>query len=228
MAKLILSNGETIVDQCWLDDARVTIGRATGNRISVNDPSVGETHASISSVGHDYILEDLRGMTLSVNGTAMRRRILQHNDVIDLGAFSLRFVDSKSSSEIDLERTMLIPGLKFNPDRRPQDMEVTQDLHVPSSRAASARFPSGHVRFQNGERAGRKQALDRVVATFGVPSRGVVVVTRRPKGYYATHVEGDSLPRVNGESIGKEPRHLHNGDRIEIAGVELEFTLDGS
>jgi len=52
------------------------------------------------------------------------------------------------------------------------------------------------------------------------------VVTRRPKGYYATHVEGDSLPRVNGESIGKEPRHLHNGDRIEIAGVELEFTLD--
>jgi len=226
MAKLILSNGETIVDQCWLDDGRITIGRAKGNRISVNDPAVGETHASISSVGHDYILEDLRGMTLSVNGTAMQRRILQHNDVVELGTFSLRFVDSKSSSDIDLERTMLIPGLKFNPDRRPQDLEVTQDLHVPSSRAASTRFPSGHVRYINGERAGRKKVLDRVVATFGEPSRGVVVVTRRPKGYYATHVEGESFPRVNGESIGKEPRHLHNGDRLEIAGIELEFLLD--
>jgi Inner membrane component of T3SS, cytoplasmic domain len=226
MAKLILSNGEAIVDQCWLDDARVTIGQGKGNRIAVNDPSVGQTHAAISAVGHDYILEDLRGMELTVNGTAMRRRILQHNDVVALGAFSLRFVDSKSSSEIDLERTMLLPGLKFNPDRRPQELEATQDLHVPSSRAASARFPSGQVRFLNGEHAGKTKVLDRVVATFGEPSRGVVVVTRRPKGYYATHVQGDSLPRVNGESIGKEPRHLHNGDRLEIAGVELEFMLD--
>ena len=75
--------------------------------------------------------------------------------------------------------------------------------------------------------ARQTQALDRVVATFGEPSRGLVVLTRRPKGFYATHVEGDSMPRVNGESIGKEPRHLHNGDRVEIAGLELEFLMDG-
>ena len=224
MAKLILSSGETIVDQCWLDDARVTIGRAKGNRIAVDDPSVAEAHASISHVGRDYILEDLRGMALSVNGSPMRRRILQHNDVIELGTFHLRFVDSKSSSDIDLERTMLIPGLKFNPDRRPQDLEVTQDLHVPSTRGANAHFPSGSVRMVNG---GHTHALDRVVATFGEPGRGVVVFTRRPKGYYATYVEGESYPRVNGESIGKEPRHLHNGDRVEIAGLELEFLMDG-
>ena len=228
MAKLILSNGETIVDQCWLDDARVTIGHAKGNRIVVDDPGVAETHASIAHVGHDYILEDLRGLALTVNGTAMRRRILQHNDVIELGTFHLRFVDSKSSSDIDLERTMLIPGLKFNPDRRPQDLEVTQDLNVPSARAASAHFPSGHVRFQNGARAGQKQVLDRVIATFGEAGRGVVVLTRRPKGYYATYVEGESYPRVNGESIGKEPRHLHHGDRVDIAGIEFEFALENS
>jgi len=223
MAKLILSNGDTIVDQCWLDDARVTIGRAKGNRIAVNDPSVAETHASISHVGRDYILEDLRGLGLNVNGAPMRRRILQHNDVIELGTFNLRFVDSKSSSEIDLERTMLIPGLKFNPDRRPEELEVTQDLHVPSTRGSNAHFPTGRLRMVNG---GHVQVLDRVVATFGEPGRGVVVLTRRPKGYYATYVEGEAFPRVNGESIGKEPRHLHNGDRVEIAGLELEFLLD--
>ena len=223
MAKLILSHGDTIVDQCWLDDARVTIGRAKGNRVAVNDPSVAETHASISHVGRDYILEDLRGLALNVNGAPMRRRILQHNDVIELGTFQLRFIDSKSSSDIDLERTMLIPGLKFNPDRRPQDLEVTQDLHVGATRGAGVRFPTGRVRMVKG---GHTQVLDRVVATFGEPGRGVVVLTRRPKGYYATYVEGESFPRVNGESIGKEPRHLHDGDRVEIAGLELEFFLD--
>jgi pSer/pThr/pTyr-binding forkhead associated (FHA) protein len=226
MPKLILSRGETIVDQCWIEDTRITIGRAKGNRISVEDPAVGDSHASISAVGHDYILEDLRGMALTVNGTPTRRRILQHNDVVALGAFNLRYVDSKSSSEIDLERTMLIPGLKLFPDKRPQDLDVTQNLHVPSSRAAAASFPSGRVKFLNGVLAGKTKVLDRVIATFGEPGRGVVVLTRRPKGYYATHVEGDALPRVNGESIGKEPRHLHSGDRVEIAGVEFEFSLD--
>lgn len=227
MPKLILSNGETIVDQCWIEDTRITIGRAKGNDIPVEDPAVADSHASISAVGHDYILEDLRGMTVTVNGIPMRRRILQHNDVVLLGAFNLRFVDSKQVSEIDLERTMLIPGLKLFPDKRPaDDAGLTRNLHVPSSRAAAATLPSGRVKFLNGVLAGKSKALDRVIATFGEPGRGVVVLTRRPKGYYATHVEGDALPRVNGESIGKEPRHLHSGDRVEIAGVTLEFSLD--
>lgn len=227
MPKLILSNGETIVDQCWIEDTRITIGRAKGNNISVEDPAVADSHASISTVGHDYILEDLRGMTVTVNGIPMRRRILQHNDVVLLGAFNLRFVDSKQASEIDLERTMLIPGLKLFPDKRPvDDAGLTRHMHVPSSRAAAASFPSGRVKFLNGVLAGKSKVLDRVIATFGEPGRGVVVLTRRPKGYYATHVEGDAPPRVNGESIGKEPRHLHSGDRLEIAGVALEFSLD--
>lgn len=226
MPKLVLSNGDMVIDQCWIDGGRITIGRDKGHRICVDDPAVAASHCSISAVGHDYILEDLRGMTLSVNGAPMKRRILQHNDVIDLGAFNLRYVDSKQSSEIDLERTMLIPGLKLFPDKRPDDAGMTQHMHVPSSRASNSRFPLGHVKFASGSLAGKTRFLDRVVTTFGEPGRGVVVLTRRPKGYYAAHVEGDALPRVNGESIGKEPRLLRSGDRVEIAGTTLEFALD--
>jgi pSer/pThr/pTyr-binding forkhead associated (FHA) protein len=225
MAKLVLSHQETVVDQCFLDDARITIGRARGNRIAVDDPSVADTQASISAVGHDYILEDLRGTGVVVNGTRTRRRILQHADVIELGAFNLRYVDTKASSEIDLDRTMLIPSLAGGAGASP-GLDKTQDLLIPSSRASKARLPSGRVRFMNGDRRGQTQALTRVVATFGEPPRGVVVVTRRPKGFYVTYVEGDAQPRVNGESIGREPRHLHDGDLIEIAGLELAFALD--
>src|SRR5262245_4154603 len=109
MAKLVLSNGGAIVDQCFLDDRRVTIGRGAGNRMVVDDPAVAETHAAISSVGHDYILEGLaKGGGILVNGRPTQRHILQHNDVIALGVFHLRYVDTRASSEIDLERTMLI------------------------------------------------------------------------------------------------------------------------
>lgn len=226
MPKLILSNGDMVVDQCWIDGGRITIGRAKGHRIAIDDPAVAESHCSISAVGHDYILEDLRGLTLDVNGAPVRRRILQHNDVVQLGTFNLRYVDSKQSSEIDLERTMLIPGVKLFPDKRPDDSEMTRNMHVPSSRVSSAKFPLGRVKFLSGTFAGKIRVLDRVVFTFGEPGRGVVVLTRRPKGYYATHVEGDALPRVNGESVGKEPRLLRSGDKVEIAGTAVEFALD--
>jgi pSer/pThr/pTyr-binding forkhead associated (FHA) protein len=224
MAKLVLSRSEAIVDQCFLDDARVTIGRAVGNRIVVDDPAVGDAHAAISAVGHDYILEDVCGMPLAVNGTPTRRRILQHGDVVELGPYHLRYIDTQASSEIDLERTMLIPGLALNPDMKPHDAgEITQDLHIPSARPTKARYPTARVKWMTGGRAGEVEPLDRVIATFGDAEDGLAVVTRRPHGFYLTYVEGASFPRVNGESIGKEPRHLQHGDVIGIAGIELEF-----
>ena len=228
MAKLVLSSGGAVVDQCFLDDGRVTIGRGAGNRIVVDDPSVADMFAVISVVGHDYILElvDAR-QSVAVNGTPTKRRILQHNDVVELGAFHLRYVDTKASSEIDLERTMIISGLALDPDRPivPDAGDATQDLHIPSNRETKTRFPSGRVRWVRGPRYGETKLLDRVVATFGTPGKAVAVVTRRPKGYYVTYVEGDAFPRVNGESIGREPRHLHTGDVISVADEDLEFEL---
>jgi hypothetical protein len=225
MAKLVLSQNGALVDQCFLEDARVTIGRAAGNRIVVDDPSISDTHAAISAVGHDYILEDMGGAPLAVNGTPMRRRILQHGDVVELGAYHLRYIDTKASSEIDLERTMLIPGLALRPDAKPHDSgEITQDLHIPSARPTKARYPTARVKWAAGSRAGEAQALDRVITMFGNAEDGLAVITRRPHGFYVTYVEGSSYPRVNGESIGKEPRHLVNGDIIGVAGDELEFS----
>jgi hypothetical protein len=228
MAKLVLSSGGAIVDQRFLDDRRVTIGRGAGNKIVVDDPAVAQTHAAISAVGHDYILEDLAHQGgIAVNGKPTQRHILQHNDVIELGVFHLRYIDTKASSEIDLERTMLIPGLAPGTGLlgAGADGEVTQDLHIPSSRTTKARFPTGRIKWLQGPRGGETKALDRVIATFGTPGKAVAVITRRPHGYYVTHVEGDKFPRVNGESIGKESRHLMNGDLVEVGHERIEFEL---
>jgi len=77
-----------------------------------------------------------------------------------------------------------------------------------------------------GVRAGSTVELDRVVATFGKAGRQLAVVTRRPQGYFITHVEGRRYPRVNRQSIGTEPHPLRNGDVIDVADESLEFLLD--
>jgi FHA domain len=228
MAKLVLSTGGTIVYQCFLEHARVIVGREADSQIVVDDPAVSRAHAAITAVGNDYILEDLGSANgTMVNGTPVQRRILQHGDVITLGTFHLRYVDSKASSDIDLERTMLIGGLMLPTGAAPADGAPAgpDELHVPSARAARAQFPKGHVTWLQGVRAGEVQELDRVVATFGAPGDGVAVVARRPRGYFVTHVEGRAHPRVNGQSIGTETRELRDGDVIEAGLDSLQFRL---
>jgi pSer/pThr/pTyr-binding forkhead associated (FHA) protein len=49
------------------------------------------------------------------------------------------------------------------------------------------------------------------------------VLTRRPQGYFITHVEGATRPTVNGTAIGTAPHALKDHDVIELAGVKMEF-----
>jgi hypothetical protein len=53
------------------------------------------------------------------------------------------------------------------------------------------------------------------------------VFTRRPHGYFITHVEGAQQPAVNGQSIGTAPHALKDHDVIELAGVKMEFFFKG-
>jgi pSer/pThr/pTyr-binding forkhead associated (FHA) protein len=228
MAKLVLSRGGSILYQCFLDKERLNVGRAPHNQVVIDDPAVSEKHAVITSVGNDHIMEDLQSVNGTlVNGSRMVRHILQHGDVMQFGAFYLRYLNPRASANVDLERTMLIAGLQRRVDAAQHETgPPAVAVRVPSAHLASIRISKGRVRMIAGSRAGDTMALDRVVTTFGKPGNGLVVVTRRPQGYFITHVEGRRYPRVNRRSIRKEARLLHHGDVIEVADEKLEFLLD--
>ncbi|MFO1324719.1 MAG: FHA domain-containing protein [Burkholderiales bacterium] len=225
MAKLVLSHAGSVVDQHFLDQARVTIGRDAQNAIVVDDPAIRSLHAAIVAVGKDYILEDLTGeQGVEVNGVATPRRILQHGDVIGLGAFHLRYVDTKASSEVDLERTMLIEGLASAAG--PPPVALPAGTRVSTARATHANWPRGRVVWKAGARAGETRELDRVVATFGSQREGLALIARRPHGYFVCHVAGPRVPRVNGQDIGEAPRQLRDGDVLDVGDEQLQFALD--
>ena len=104
---------------------------------------VSDLHAAIVPVGNDHILEDLKSANGTfVNGTRMRRRILQHGDVVELGAFNLRYLNPKTTTEADLDRTMLIDGIAEAQARRSAGGEA---LPLSRTRATRIKFPSGRV-----------------------------------------------------------------------------------
>jgi hypothetical protein len=51
------------------------------------------------------------------------------------------------------------------------------------------------------------------------------VITKRPQGYYITHVEGAIFPIVNGKTLDPQAHLLADHAVIELAGVKMEFYL---
>src|SRR5690349_13765290 len=85
--------------------------------------------------------------------------------------------------------------------------------------------PLGAIQLLSGGNAGKELELTKPLTTLGKPGVQVAVLTRRPQGYFITHVEGGSRPSVNGQEIGPAPHALKDHDVIELAGVKMEFFL---
>ena len=85
--------------------------------------------------------------------------------------------------------------------------------------------PLGAIQLISGASAGKELELTKPLTTLGKPGVQVAVLTRRPQGYFITHVEGANQPTVNGRSIGTAPHALKDHDLIELAGVKMEFFI---
>jgi pSer/pThr/pTyr-binding forkhead associated (FHA) protein len=109
------------------------------------------------------------------------------------------------------------------------DKEPPTPAPAPAAAPAAAAKPGGQplgaIQLLSGGNAGKELELTKPLTTLGKPGVQVAVLTRRPQGYFITHVEGDKRPTVNGAEIGAAPHSLKDHDVIELAGVKMEFFL---
>ncbi len=83
--------------------------------------------------------------------------------------------------------------------------------------------PPAAIQILTGPSAGKELDLVKNLTTLGKPGVQVAVITRRPHGFFITHVEGAQFPSVNGTPLDAQPRALNDHDIIELAGVKMEF-----
>jgi predicted component of type VI protein secretion system len=87
--------------------------------------------------------------------------------------------------------------------------------------------PLAALQLLTGPNAGREIELTKNLTTLGKPGVQVAVITRRPQGYFLTHVEGANFPVLNGKQLDAQARQLNDHDVIELAGVKMEFFRKG-
>ena len=85
----------------------------------------------------------------------------------------------------------------------------------------------GAIQILTGPSAGKELELVKNLTTLGRPGVQVAVITRRPQGYFITHVEGVNFPIVNGKTLDAQAHPLRDHDIVELAGVKMEFFHKG-
>jgi len=124
------------------------------------------------------------------------------------------------------------PAAPPPPAAAPAPAPAQAPAAAPAAAAAAAPAPApkpgqplGAIQLLSGANAGKELELTKPLTTLGKPGVQVAVLTRRPQGYFITHVEGAARPTVNGNAIGAAPHALKDHDVIELAGVKMEFFL---
>jgi hypothetical protein len=120
------------------------------------------------------------------------------------------------------------PGARLSLPRRLQRRAPTALLLPPRKACRQATRAPSTIQILSGPSAGKELPLTKPLTTLGKQGVQVAVITKRPQGYFITHVEGTS-PVVNGKPLDAQAHPLSDHDVIELAqaapGVKMEFFL---
>jgi pSer/pThr/pTyr-binding forkhead associated (FHA) protein len=204
MAKIILSLGDTIVQEMNLSKERITIGRRPHNDIVIDDLAISGEHAVIVLQDNESFLEDLNSTNgTQINGQPIRKHFLQDEDVVELAQYRMRYMAGQ-------------PCQEGSPNKR-----LTSNALNPEYGGTGVAM----IKVLNGANTGKEILLDKVITTIGRPGIQVAVITQRESGYYLDHVEGEHYPLVNGAPIDAGSYQLMDGDVIELSGTQMQFFL---
>ncbi len=247
MPKLILSMDGLVLKEIPLDKERITIGRKPNNDVQIDNLAISGQHAAITTLLQDAFLEDLNSTNGTyVNGQPIKKHVLRPNDIIELGKYRLKFLGDDvqpalaASDFVDTAAlgVMVSPPEpdftitqgtgKANADTRTQILSPElRESALKSAEEAVSSSQTGVVQVLSGPNAGRELVLNKSLTSLGKPGHQVAVITRRPHGYFITHVEGAEFPRLNGQPLDAQAHSLKDHDILEIAGVKMEFFLRG-
>lgn len=231
MAKLMLNMNGAEQGEFELNRENFTIGRKSVNDIQIDNIAVSGKHAMVITILDDSFLEDLGSTNGTyVNGKLIKKHALKDGDKITIGKHELEYINENAvQDEDEFEKTMIIkPGsAKAAVAMAKATEQAMASVAVENKSGSITTMPLCKLTVLNGPIAGKELKLTKALITLGKPGTQVAVISRRPQGYFLTHIESDGdgkrYPIVNNSTIGPKAYHLKHTDVIELAGIKMEF-----
>ncbi|MDR3067170.1 MULTISPECIES: FHA domain-containing protein [Comamonas] len=238
MPTLVISIDGAVIKEVQLTKERTTLGRRPYNDIVIENLAVSGEHAVLTIAGGKVSIEDLRSTNGTyVNGRAIQKQDLLNGDLLDIGRYKIRFLDTVIA---DTNTASAQGGKKSLAHISEQADSGHAKLASPSGfgeissfsstiQGALAALPERHavIRMLTGSLAGKEIPLYKVVTTLGKPGVAIASITQKPHGFVLTQLEGASQDlRLNGQVVGPLSVPLLNGDTVELAGSSMRFVVE--
>lgn len=205
MPKIIVMMDGIVIKEVELTKERTALGRRPYNDVVIENLAVSGEHAAFHLDAHGVTVEDLNSTNGTfVNGRAVKKQILRHGDMLEVGKYKIRF---ESLAGVDFEKTTAVNIRK--------DVPVAPTEPVPDL--------AGVIKVLSGPAVGREMPLTKVVTTVGKPGVSIAAITRRQHYFSVHYVEGPEMPTLNGAVLGAEPVILKHGDHMVLAGTNMQF-----
>ena len=234
MPSLTLTFKDNVISKHKLGTGKsITIGRKESNDIPIENLAVSGHHAKIDSVGEGYLLTDLQSKNGSfVNKELVTSHWLKHGDNIIIGKHSLLFEYDEGEAKPDdaggeMEKTMIMDTDRYRdmlaqavPEggAEKKEKELVGMLSYLSGGEGEIKLAKKLVKI------GKSASSDIIVGGF-MMGKTAATISKRPKGYSLSYVEGMTKPKVNGTAV-KESVNLKEFDIIELGSVKLQFVFE--
>lgn len=238
MPTLVISIDGAVIKEVQLTKERTTLGRRPYNDIVIENLAVSGEHAVLTISGGKVCIEDLRSTNGTyVNGRAIQKQDLLNGDLLDIGRYKIRFLDTVIA---DTNAPSAQGGKKALAHISEEADSGYAKVASPSGfgeissfsstiQGSLAALPERHavIRMLTGSLAGREIPLFKVVTTLGKPGVAIASITQKPHGFVLTQLEGASEDlKLNGQVVGPLSVPLLNGDTVDLAGSTMRFVVE--
>ncbi len=224
MSKLTLSFKGRVLRIFPLQQGVTLIGSAPDCNVHIDSLAVEPKHARIETHGQDAILFDLS----STDGTFVgNEKVSEHKltdgEIIRVGKHTLMYNFEEASELHANESSTSIDILPLA--EKLEEEEQVAEPETPPNESDIENKTQGWLQILNGQNLGKTISLNKSLTNLGKPGVATAVITKRPDGYFISHLEGKRTPKVGSEEIGDQSVKLEDGTVITIGNIQMQFYL---
>lgn len=241
MATLILKYESKVLKEYPIQKSSITVGRAPGNEIVIDNLAVSGTHLRVSVEERTFVVEDLNSLNGTfLNGQRIRKSSLKEGDKIVIGKHSLEFSEKGGLSVL-----MMMP-VDMSKDAARADQTVVldtkqrRDFLAKATAIAEGADPETKTQIaclvvQAGKTDQPEYILTSKIYVIGkdksatvrlkgwfLPRVAAIITRRGTRHFDIAPSEASGVTKVNSESL-TAPQELNEGDIIQIKKVQMRF-----
>ncbi|TXK98243.1 forkhead-associated protein [Methylococcaceae bacterium CS1] len=203
MAKFTVFYKDNLLSSTRFESGVVHIGRDETNALSIDSLAFAPAHAAVILHNSESIIKQLNAdFPLIINGQRHSKHLLKNGDTITIGKHRIIYNHAEPSSLIQ----------QHIPKQAPENQKNQLTL------------PEANLQIMAGKHIGHIVSLKKNMTRIGNESAGIIIVTRRKDGYFASVLKPDDRIKINDRALTDKSQLLKNSDTILINNTPMQFS----